>query len=131
MVFSGNLTLSSAASAAVPRPFDIVIPLQSPFSFNAASGLNLLLEIKFPTCASTTFFDAEVTSGDSVSRALTFASGSGSPTADIPPDTIGLVTQFTITQGIPTLSEWAMMAMVLILAGIAVWRLRRRPAFSA
>ena len=128
-VFSGNLTLSSAASAAVPRPFDIVIPLQTPFSFNPAGGLNLLLDVTIPTCVSTTRFDSQNTLGDSISRAR-HSSNSSSPTADSS-DTIGLVTQFTITEAIPTLSEWAMIGMVLILAGIAVWHLRPRPAFSA
>jgi hypothetical protein len=129
-VFTGNLTLSSAACpGAGPCPFDIVIPLQTPFSFNPAGGLNLLLDVTIPTCVSITIFDAQQ-STDSVSRAFTTTLGSGSPTAD-PTDTAGLVTQFTNTQGIPTLSEWAMIAMVLLLVGIAVWRLRRRPAFSA
>jgi membrane protein implicated in regulation of membrane protease activity len=30
--------------------------------------------------------------------------------------------------GIPTLSEWAQLGMVLILVGVAVWHLRRRRA---
>jgi hypothetical protein len=126
-VFSGNLTLSSPASLADPKPFDIVIPLQTPFPFNAASGLNLLLDVTIPTCVTTTIFDAENTAGDSVSRvsALDSSSATGST------DTTGLVTQFTgVSTPIPTLSEWAMICMVLILVGIAVWHLRRRPAFS-
>jgi len=126
-VFSGNLTLSSPASLADPKPFDIVIPLQTPFAFNAASGLNLLLDVTIPTCAVTNTYDAQNTAGDSVSRvhALNSISATG------PTDTVGLVTQFTgVSTAIPTLSEWAMIAMVLISVGIAVWRLRRRPAFS-
>jgi len=128
-VFSGNLTLSSAACGAGPCPFDIVIPLQTTFPFNGGSGPNLLLDVTVPSCVTTTPFDAQNTIGDSVSRAN--ATNSGSSTAPTV-DSLGLVTQFTgVTTSIPTLSEWAMIGMVLILAGIAVWRLRRRPAFSA
>jgi hypothetical protein len=128
-VFSGNLTLSSAACGAGPCPFDIVIPLQTTFPFNGGSGPNLLLDVTIPSCVTTTPFDAQNTIGDSVSRAN--ATNSGSSTATTV-DSLGLVTQFTgVTTSIPTLSEWAMIGMVLILAGIAVWRLRRRPAFSA
>jgi hypothetical protein len=116
-VFSGNLTLSSAASAAVPRPFDIVIPLQTPFPFNAASGLNLVLDVTIPTCIAIPSFDAQNTNGDSVSRALATNSGSATATEVATP---GLITQVTITQAIPTLSEWAMIGMALLLAGIAV-----------
>lgn len=107
-----------------------MIPLLTPFPFNAAAGLNLLLDVTIPTCpdlGATTNLDAEDTPGDSVSRV--FASDSSSATGST--STLGLVTQFTITQDIPTLSEWAMIGMVLILTGIAVWRLRRRPVFSA
>jgi len=128
-VFSGNLTLSSAACGAGPCPFDIVIPLQTTFPFNAGSGPNLLLDVTIPTCVTTTPFDAQNTIGDSVSRANDTNSGSSTATTV---DSLGLVTQFTgVSTSIPTLSEWAMIGMVLILAGIAVWRLRRRPAFSA
>ena len=113
-VFSGNLSLSSAACGAGPCLFDIVIPLQTPFSFNATAGLNLLLDVTIPTCVIGNAYDVQ-DSVDSVSRAL--ASGSGSPTASAT-DTIGLITQFTFTPAIPTLSEWAMIGMILILVGI-------------
>jgi len=92
-VFSGGLTLSSAASAAVPRPFDIVIPLQTPFYFDATAGKNLLLDVTIPTCPTTTQFDSENPSGDSVSRVFAGSSGAASGTAD----SFGLVTQFTIS----------------------------------
>jgi hypothetical protein len=127
-VFSGDLTLSSATSAAVPRPFDIVILLQTPFSFNPSGGLNLLLDVTIPTCVSTTLFDMQNSDGDSVSRAATSDSGSGSLTADFS-DTRGLITQFTTGVSpppIPTLSEWAQIGMALILVAVAIWGLRRR-----
>ena len=91
-VFSGNLTLSSASSSAVPRPFNLVVPLTAPFAFDGSSGANLLLDVTIPTCTNTTQFDLE-SSTDSVSRAFSSFSGAGSPTADVR-DSLGLVTQF-------------------------------------
>ncbi len=92
-VFSGGLTLSSAASVAVPRPFDIVIPLATPFFFDAAAGKNLLLDVTIPTCPLTTQFDSQNPIGDSVSSVSAGSSGAASGTAT----SFGLVTQFTIT----------------------------------
>jgi hypothetical protein len=129
-VFSGNLTLSSAACpGAGPCPFDIAIALQTPFSFNATGGLNLLLDVSFPACTGTAvILDAQNTLGDSVSEGYEFGQTGIAETLT----TRGVVTQFTVAStSIPTLSEWAMIAMIVILVGIAVWRLRRRPALSA
>lgn len=94
-VYAGTLTLQSAASGGPPRGFDIVIPLQSSFSFNAGGGANLLLDITVPTCVTTTQFDAQSVTGDSVSRAV--AGGSSSATATIV-DSFGLVTQFAFSE---------------------------------
>lgn len=68
VVFQGDLQLSSAASAAVPRPWDVAVPLTSPFFFDGADGTNLLLDVTIPTCASTTAFDAAFTASDEVAR---------------------------------------------------------------
>jgi hypothetical protein len=94
-VFSGDLSLSSAPSAAVPRPFDIVIPLQTPFFFNASAGKNLLVDVTLPgpPCNNTTFFDA-TQFADSVSRVFSISS-SADPTGLA--DSTGLVTQFTMS----------------------------------
>ena len=90
-VFSGNLTLSSAATGGSPLPFDIVIPLATTFTFNPAGGKNLLLDVAVPVCGTTTQFDAEDTSGDAVSRVVVgnVAAASGVPSS------FGLVTQFS------------------------------------
>ena len=95
-VFSGNLTLSSAASMMVPRPFDITITLTTPFFFNAAAGKNLLLDVKIPTCQTTNKFDVQSTLSDSVSRVFTDVPGGGSLAAATQSDTAGLVTQFIL-----------------------------------
>jgi hypothetical protein len=93
-VYSGDLTLSSAFSGSPPpqsRSFDVTIPLQQHFNYDSTAG-NLLLDIKVPTCKSTTYFDvANVMSVDK----LFSLNGSddvsgGASTSD------GLVTQFTM-----------------------------------
>jgi len=94
-VFSGSLTLASAASMMVPRPFDITITLTTPFFFDAAAGKNLLLDVKIPTCMTTNVFDVQSTTGDSVSRLYTTAvDGVNLSTGTV--DTAGLVTQFIL-----------------------------------
>ncbi len=92
-VFSGNLTLQSAATGGPPRNFDIMIPLTTPFNFNSSNG-NLLLEVIIPTCsqAATTFFDLQETTADSISRSTRFGPALFFTSTD------GLVTQFTIEQ---------------------------------
>lgn len=123
-VFSGDLTLSSAACSSTPCPFDIVIPLSTPFPFDASAG-NLLLDVTIPTCAVTTEFNG-VNMNDSVSRVFTVGSGSTSPTADIP-STRGLITLFNVfTRPAPTLSTWGMAALLVALLGFGVVTARRR-----
>ncbi len=95
-VFSGALTLSSAGDTGFPSdppaPFDIVIPLQSSFAFDASTGKNLLLDVNILTCGATVGgnFDAQDTLGDSVSRVFT-----STPTV-VGHDSLGLVTQFSM-----------------------------------
>jgi hypothetical protein len=98
-VFSGDLTLASPASGAgAPKPFDVDVPLETPFDFDPASGLNLLLDVTIPTCTLTNAFDAEdsVTDGTSIVRA--FPSSSATATVS---STVGLVTQFVGEGGPP------------------------------
>ncbi|MFI5396914.1 MAG: hypothetical protein ACHQ9S_15365 [Candidatus Binatia bacterium] len=126
-VFSGNLVLQSADTGGPPRDFDIVVPLTTRFTFNGATGKNLLLDVTIPTCVTTTPFDAQDTSADPVSRTFTLSSGAGSATADLG-DTVGLVTQFTLSpasQGAPTLGGVGLFVCVLLLLGIAAWSLAR------
>ncbi len=123
-VFSGNLTLSSAACSSTPCPFDIVIPLMIPFSFDSSAG-NLLLDVTIPTCAQTTEFDASSTPWV-VARAFTTISGSASPTANVT-SSRGLVTQFMFrTERAPTLSTWGIAALVVALFGSGALAVRRR-----
>jgi VCBS repeat-containing protein len=97
VVFSGNLTLSSAD---VPGPggtraFDIVISLSTPFSYDPNLG-NLLLDFQRDASSLSpagVTFNAHHQAGDSISRA--FGSRSSS-TAQFGIDTFGLVARFTL-----------------------------------
>lgn len=95
-VAAGTLVLSTSASPADPRPFDVVIPVDPPFPFDAATG-NLLLEViasQEPPWA--TFFDTAAEPLDSVSRALCDSDSSclsGAPANEIL--TAGAVTRFS------------------------------------
>jgi hypothetical protein len=88
----GPLPLSSASSGGIPKDFDIVINLTTPFFYDPSMG-NLLLDVRAFSAGKSTFFDTEETSGDGVSRIFTVLSGVGSTTADLS-DTEGLVTGF-------------------------------------
>lgn len=92
-VYTGDLELSSASSTDVPRPFDIVIPLQADFVFEASAGGNLLLDVTLPSCWTTTWFDSETASNDEISRAV--APNAASSEASFI-DSRGLVTQFVL-----------------------------------
>jgi hypothetical protein len=125
-VFSGNLILQSTNTGGPPRNFDILIPLTTPFAFDAATGKNLLLDVTIPTCATTIYFDAQGTAADPVSRTVTVAGGAGSPVANVA-DTVGLVTQFTVLspQATPTLGGVGLFVCVLLLLATAAWSLAR------
>jgi hypothetical protein len=90
-VFQGDLTLQVGASAAAPRPFDVAIPLTTPFAFDGAGGHNLLLDIRITGCADATALDF-ATASPSVSRAL--AANAQAATASSINLGAGLVTQF-------------------------------------
>jgi hypothetical protein len=87
----GALALSSSNTGS-PKNFDIVINLTTPFTYNPLLG-NLLLDVRLFDDAgvATTLFDAQNTSGDSISRAST-ANVTGT-TATVK-DSAGLVTEF-------------------------------------
>ena len=92
IVYDGPLTLSSCESAAIPRQLDVFVSLSSTFSFDSSSGQNLLMDVTIDPCVITTWFDAENTLGDSVSRIFRT---DASATTGLP-DTIGIVTQFLL-----------------------------------
>lgn len=129
-VFSGNLTLSAPECNTQPCPFDIMIPLQSPFFYDSQNG-NLLFDIRIPVCGETPGFDGTPFAGI-ISRA--YSTDADSPTAsEILPQ--GLITQFRITQppptlpiatNIPTISEWGLIIIAGIFGIIGTVVIRRR-----
>jgi len=94
VVYTGALPLSSADTGPPggPKAFDIVITLQTPFYYDPAAG-NLLLDVRNFLDGGTTVFDAEDTSGDSISRVFSYDVTAATGVYD----TAGLVAQFTTT----------------------------------
>lgn len=97
VIFQGSVSFSSTA-AGDPNPFDITLTAQSPFFFDPQGGSNLLVELVLGSLPGTPIvspLDAEFEVGDSVGRA--FCQGvADCATADFTPDTVGLVTSFTM-----------------------------------
>jgi len=97
VIFQGSLSFSSTA-AGDPNPFDITIAAQSPFYFDPLGGNNLLVELVLGSDTDVPIsrqLDAEFEFGDSVGRA--FCQGAADcATADYSPDSLGLVTLFTM-----------------------------------
>ncbi len=118
LVFSGPLTITSnfAPGPGNTRDFDVIIPLQTPFTFNPALG-NLLLDVRNLSGTNITnrFFDAPGVGGDPVSRLF---GPEGNPNALTgTADTIGLVTQFVTAQQVPepgTLALFGLGALGLV-----------------
>jgi hypothetical protein len=95
-VYSGWLShTGSTFGEPVPRSFNTIIPLQTPFLYNPSAG-NLLLDVKNLSGSSLYWlYDAENTMGDSISSVKNLAFGPTLPSVGTP-STIGLVTQFNI-----------------------------------
>ena len=94
VVFDGPLPLSSPQStrSPLPHPFDIVIPLQTPFLYDPSRG-NLLLEVRNYGGGRTTFFDSHVASDQTSVSSTNVGGRVDSPTANFT-YTGGLITKF-------------------------------------
>ncbi len=94
LVYSGSLSFSVPYDASVPRPFDVVVTLQTPFVYTPADG-NLLMEVRNVsgvTSGVLAALDASSLSSDGTSRVWNTSSADAATGG---PDTYGLVTQFT------------------------------------
>lgn len=109
-VFAGDLLLTSSGGPAMPKPFDIVVPLRSRFFFDSSAGANLLLDISLPACSQVAscedsnpvILDSHFVANDGVARV--FSNNHTSPTAEFF-DTLGLVTQI-LFRSLKTDSNW-------------------------
>jgi hypothetical protein len=96
-----RVVLSGPLSIRAPGPslgWDVHIPLTHPFFYLPSSG-NLLLDVRNFGGGSTTYFDAQVTVGDSVAAVQAYT-GDGTGSVDSTtglPHTGGLVTLFEVT----------------------------------
>ena len=110
-------TGEEAIEACSRQDFDVILTLESPFTYDPAQG-SLLIDVRIFGVSGDLggFFDTQVTTGDSVSRSWiqNYNGGGGSR------DTTALVTQFTFTPGIPAPAAWAAAPLLGVLA------LRRR-----
>jgi hypothetical protein len=121
VVYSGSLTLSSLATPGPgdTRVFDISIELQTPFAYNPASG-HLLLDVLNASPENNSinvFFDAEATTGDSISRLNGTEGQPGATTGSL--NTAGLVTQFSAV-AVPEPATYGLMVTLAAAAGLAI-----------
>ena len=116
-VFNGPITLTTAACASGPCPFDMVIPLQSSYAYNPGSG-NLLLDFTWDTQPWTNLMEVANANGDSVSS-IDGNSAATTGTAN----TVGLVVQFTTATGVPEPGTGILAGLgLLAAAGVRRWR---------
>ncbi len=112
-VRSGALSISSADTgpAGGPKNFDIFIPFTTSFLYDPSQG-NLLMDVLGIGSTISTFFDAQNTTGDAISRVFTF---SNNPFGDIGDQarTDGLITQFHFesVEAVPEPATFALMGM--------------------
>ena len=130
-VYSGALTLSTAATGTEPQPFDYTINFSTPFAYNPGAG-NLLFDFLIPTGATVSgggfgflTFDNANTNNDGVRSVSSIFDGSAT-TGTLGTD--AAITAFTVRTAVAAVPEpatWAMMICGFVLVG-ATLRGRRR-----
>lgn len=124
-VFSGSIWVSSSSTTS-PRAFDILFPLQSPFTYDPALG-NLLLDWTRTVSVSTAAVDTHLSTTDGV--AVVFSASAGATTGTRVSE--GAVTQFEMTN-VPEPSTAVMAGLGLGLVGlVAAHRLKSARSRSA
>lgn len=131
-VYSGALTLQTAATGIPVRNFDYTISFQTPFLYNPALG-NLLLDVLIPTTATVSgsgfgflTFDNVNTLNDGIFSVIDINNGAALIGTT---DTSGAITRFTSTDvtvsAIPEPETYAMMLAGLGLLGFASRKKKR------
>jgi len=128
-VFSGALTLSTAATGTGEQPFDYTISFATPFVYDASLG-NLLLDVMIPTTATVSgtgvgflTFDTVNSFNDGIYSVIELNNGAATTGFA---DTSGVITSFTtspVTTAVPEPASWALMIGGFGCAGLV---LRRR-----
>lgn len=122
VVYSGSLSVSASGGGS-PNPFDIVVDLANPFSYDPSSG-NLLIDITNYSSTGTWWVDASNSTSDNASRVFGYSVGSATATyADTGADVILIKTQ-PIPE--PAASCFAVACVGIALAGVRMVRRQTR-----
>ena len=97
-----------------PKPFDVVVPLTSPFFYKPSAG-NLLLDIRSVGGNTVISLDAQDTTGDSIGRQYSsIVNGNlNSLTSNTLRPSLGLVTRFTTIVPEPIAAQLAVVGISL------------------
>jgi hypothetical protein len=135
-VFSGALTLTTAATGSGAQPFDYTITFATPFLYDASLG-NLLLDVTIPTTATVSgagfgflTFDTVNTLNDGIYSVVDINNGAATTGFA---DTAGAITSFTtsaVTAAVPEPASWALMIGGFGFAGMAMRRRSRQISFA-
>ena len=129
-VYSGALTLTTAATGIGAQPFDYTVSFSQPFLYDPADG-NLLLDVTIPSGAKVSgsgfgflTFDTVNTIDDEIYSVVNISSGSAlSGTLS----TAGAITSFAVSPvAAPEPSTWVMMIAGFGILGVGMWRRRSR-----
>ena len=126
-VFSGAITLTTAATGVGAQPFDYTVNFTTPFHYDPGAG-NLLLDFLIPTGATVSgsgfgflTFDTANDLNDGVFSVVNIGSGSA---ASGTLSTAAAITQFHTAAAAPEPASWALMMAGVALAGGALRRRR-------
>ncbi|MEM7009725.1 MAG: hypothetical protein AAF462_11385, partial [Thermodesulfobacteriota bacterium] len=115
-VYDGPYTVAFPSCGNGPCPFDVKVPLQTPFMYDPSQG-NLIIDIRVPECIDLgpgVFMDATDFNTSDSSKVFTSNTSVDDPQGD--PNFLndgGFVTQFEMIlspRNVPTLSQWGLIA---------------------